>query len=159
MYNFYRANHMHGWRSGYRIRYQPWVDSQFSAQISTTSNEDWTSLDTATLSGSWQQYYEGHIFTLGLSSSYVFADQNRPNATWQYLTSISWQTLFDFSEHTAGWISLNWTQDWFRNNHNVRFEVTLGNLQNTGFAPFAHDEIIFESLQLTHFLEQDINGR
>ncbi|MDK1287041.1 hypothetical protein [Pseudoalteromonas umbrosa] len=159
MYNFYRANHMHGWQAGYRIRYQPWVDSQFSAQISTTSNEDWTSLDTATLSGNWQQYYEGHIFTLGLSSSYVFADQNRPNATWQYLTSLSWQTLFDFSEQTAGWISLNWTQDWFRNNHNIRFEVTLGNLQNTGFAPFAHDEIIFESLQLTHFLEQDINGR
>ncbi|MBQ4838875.1 hypothetical protein [Pseudoalteromonas luteoviolacea] len=159
MYNFYRAQHMHGWQGGYRIRYQPWVDSQFSAQISTVSNEDWTSLDTATLSGNWQQYYEGHIFSVGLSSSYVFADQHRPNATWQYLTSISWQTLFDFSEETAGWISLNWTQDWFRNNHNVRFEVTLGNLQNTGFAPFAHDEIIFESLQLTHFLEQDINGR
>ncbi|MBQ4813070.1 hypothetical protein J8M20_17035 [Pseudoalteromonas luteoviolacea] len=159
MYNFYRAQHMHGWQAGYRIRYQPWVDSQFNGQVSAVSNEDWTSLDTVTFSGSWQQYYKGHIFNVGLSSSYVFADDHRPNATWQYLTSIGWQTLFDFSEHTAGWISLNWTQDWFRNNHNVRFEVTLGNLQNTGFAPFAHDEIIFESLQLTHFLEQDINGR
>ncbi|TQF69862.1 HEAT repeat domain-containing protein [Pseudoalteromonas luteoviolacea] len=159
MYNFYRAQHMHGWQAGYRIRYQPWVDSQFNAQVSGVSNEDWTSLDTVTFSGSWQQYYQGHIFNVGLSSSYVFADDHRPNATWQYLTSIGWQTLFDFSEHTAGWISLNWTQDWFRNNHNVRLEVTLGNLQNTGFAPFAHDEIIFESLQLTHFLEQDINGR
>ncbi|KZX02306.1 hypothetical protein JL49_00835 [Pseudoalteromonas luteoviolacea] len=159
MYNFYRAQHMHGWQAGYRIRYQPWVDSQFNGQISGVSNEDWTSLDTVTFSGSWQQYYQGHIFNVGLSSSYVFADDHRPNATWQYLTSIGWQTLFDFSEHTAGWISLNWTQDWFRNNHNVRLEITLGNLQNTGFAPFAHDEIIFESLQLTHFLEQDINGR
>ncbi|MCF2857858.1 hypothetical protein L1286_10275 [Pseudoalteromonas sp. SMS1] len=159
MYNFYRAQHMHGWQAGYRIRYQPWVDSQFNAQISSVSNEDWTSLDTVTFSGSWQQYYQGHIFNVGLSSSYVFADEHRPNATWQYLTSIGWQTLFDFSEQTAGWISLNWTQDWFRNNHNLRLEVTLGNLQNTGFAPFAHDEIIFESLQLTHFLEQDINGR
>ncbi|WP_194867687.1 hypothetical protein [Pseudoalteromonas sp. PPB1] len=159
MFNFYRYNHSDGWRGGYRIRHQSKVDSQLSAQLTTTSNSDWTSLDVASLSGVWQQYYQGHIFSVGLSSSYVFADDHRPNATWQYLTTLGWQTLFDFSEHTAGWISLNWTQDWFRNNHSIRFEVTLGNLQRSGFDPFAHDEIIFESLQLTHFLEQDLYGR
>ncbi|MCO7190288.1 MULTISPECIES: hypothetical protein [unclassified Pseudoalteromonas] len=159
MFNFYRHNHSHGWRGGYRLRHQSRVDSQLSAQLTTTSNDDWTSLDVASLSGVWQQYYQGHIFSVGLSSGYVFADDHRPNATWQYLTTLGWQTLFDFSEHTGGWISLNWTQDWFRNNHSIRFEVTLGNLQRSGFDPFAHDEIIFESLQLTHFLEQDLYGR
>ncbi|MCG7536438.1 hypothetical protein [Pseudoalteromonas sp. OOF1S-7] len=159
MFNFYRHNHSDGWRGGYRIRHQSRVDSQLSAQLTTTSNSDWTSLDVASLSGVWQQYYQGHIFSVGLSSGYVFADDHRPNATWQYLSTVSWQTLFDFTEHTGGWVSLNWTQDWFRNNHSIRLEVTLGNLQRSGFGPFAHDEIIFESLQLTHFLEQDLYGR
>ncbi|WP_404390632.1 hypothetical protein [Pseudoalteromonas phenolica] len=156
MFSFYREDHMHGWRAAYQYRYQPWSDNQISASFSTTSNEDWTSFDNLGFDIELQQFYQGHIFTLAGASQYKFADQHRPNNTWQYLTQVSWQTLFDFSEQTAGWIKLSWTQDWFRKDHSLRLEINLGNLQNTGFGPFAHDEILFESLQLTHFLEQDI---
>lgn len=156
MFSFYREDHMHGWRAAYQYRYQPWVDNQLSASFSTTSNEDWTSFDSLGFDIELQQFYQGHIFTLAGASQYKFADQHRPNNTWQYLTQVSWQTLFDFSDNTAGWIKLSWTQDWFRKDHSLRLEINLGNLQNTGFGPFAHDEILFESLQLTHFLEQDI---
>ena len=156
MFSFYREDHMHGWRLAYQYRYQPWVDNQLSASFSSTSNEDWTSFDSLGFDIELQQFYQGHIFTLAGASQYKFADQHRPNNTWQYLTQVSWQTLFDFSDNTAGWIKLSWTQDWFRKDHSLRLEINLGNLQNTGFGPFAHDEILFESLQLTHFLEQDI---
>ncbi|TMN86602.1 hypothetical protein CWB72_19180 [Pseudoalteromonas phenolica] len=156
MFSFYREDHMHGWRASYQYRYQPWVDNQLSAGISSTSNQDWTSLDSISFNVQAQQFYLGHIFTVAGASQYKFSDQHRPNNTWQYLTQMSWQTLFDFSEETAGWIKLSWTQDWFRKDHSLRLEVSLGNLQNTGFGPFAHDEILFESLQLTHLLEQDI---
>ena len=156
MFSFYREDHMHGWRAAYQYRYQPWVDNQISAGFSTTSNEDWTSFDNLGFNIELQQFYQGHIFSFAAASQYKFADQHRPNNTWQYLTQASWQTLFDFSQNTAGWIKLSWTQDWFRKDHSLRLEISLGNLQNTGFGPFAHDEILFESLQLTHFLEQDI---
>jgi hypothetical protein len=156
MFNFYRADHMHGWRAAYQYRYQPWVDNQISASFSTTSNEDWTSFDSLGFGVEVQQFYQGHIFSLSGVSQYKFSDQHRPNSTWQYLTQVSWQTLFDFSKNTAGWIKLSWTLDGLRNDYSLRLEVNLGNLQRTGFGPFAHDEILFESLQLTHFLEQDI---
>ncbi|TMN38652.1 hypothetical protein [Pseudoalteromonas sp. S2755] len=159
MYTFYRNNHKHGWQAHAGLRYQPWVDSYFSSSVTLTSNQDWQTLDNALFSFDWNQFYQGHIFRAGLTSSYVFADQNRPNPTWQYLTQLGWQTGFDFSHNTAGWLSVTWTQDWFNNTHQIGLQVRLGNLQQTAFAPYAHDEIIFESLQLSHLLEQDLHER
>ncbi|PCK31729.1 hypothetical protein [Pseudoalteromonas piscicida] len=159
MYTFYRNNHRHGWRAHGGLRYQPWIDSYVDSSITLTSNQDWQTLDSALFSLDWHQYYQGHIFRAGITSSYVFADAHRPNPTWQYLTKLGWQTGFDFSHNTAGWLSLTWTQDWFNNTHQVGFQVHLGNLQQTGFAPYSHDEIVFESLQLSHLLEQDLNER
>ncbi|RRS08830.1 hypothetical protein EAG18_09885 [Pseudoalteromonas sp. J010] len=159
MYTFYRNNHRHGWQAHAGLRYQPWVDSYIDSSATLTSNQDWQTFDNMLLSINWNQYHEGHIFRLGLTSRYVFADQHRPNPTWQYLTQVGWQTGFDFSTHTAGWLSLTWTQDWFNNTHQIGFQVHLGNLQQTGFAPYAHDEIVFESLQLGHLLEQDLHDQ
>lgn len=159
MYTFYRNNHKHGWQAHAGLRYQPWVDSYFSSGVTLTSNQDWQTLDNALFSFDWYQFYQGHIFHAGLTSSYVFADQNSPNPTWQYLTQLGWQTGFDFSHNTAGWLGVTWTQDWFNNTHQVGLQVRLGNLQQTAFAPYAHDEIIFESLQLSHLLEQDLHER
>jgi hypothetical protein len=158
IFGFYRQDHMHGWQAEYEYRYQPWVDNQISLGIGGIANQDWQSFDNVYFNATVEQYYQGQIFSAKLQSLYKFADENRPQDTWQYLTQLSWQTLYDFSESTAGWVKLSWTQDWFNNQHAIGFEVNLGNLQNTGFTPFAHDEILFESLQLSHFAEEDIYG-
>lgn len=158
IFGFYRQDHMHGWQAEYEYRYQPWVDNQVSLGMGGIANQDWQSFDNVYFNATVEQYYQGQIFSAQLQSIYKFADDNRPNDTWQYLTQLSWQTLYDFSDTTAGWVKLSWTQDWFNNQHAIGFEVNLGNLQNTGFAPFAHDEILFKSLQLSHFAEQDIYG-
>ncbi|MBQ4844487.1 hypothetical protein [Pseudoalteromonas sp. MMG005] len=158
IFGFYRQDHMNGWQAEYEYRYQPWVDNQLSFRMGGISNQNWHSFDNVYFSATTQQYYQGQIFAAQLQSIYKFADENRPNDTWQYLTQLSWQTLYDFSNNTAGWVKLSWTQDWFNNEHAIGFEVNLGNLQNTGFTPFAHDEILFQSLQLSHFAEQDIYG-
>ncbi|KAF7775357.1 hypothetical protein PCIT_a1532 [Pseudoalteromonas citrea] len=158
IFGFYRQDHMHGWQAEYEYRYQPWVDNQVSLGMGGIANQDWQSFDNVYFNATVEQYYQGQIFSAQLQSIYKFADENRPNDTWQYLTQLSWQTLYDFSDTTAGWVKLSWTQDWFNNQHAIGFEVNLGNLQNTGFTPFAHDEILFKSLQLSHFAEQDIYG-
>lgn len=159
IFGFYRQDHMHGWQAEYEYRYQPWVDNLLSFGIGGISNRDWHTLDSMHFTATAEQYYQGQIFSAQLQSIYKFADNNRPNDTWQYLTLLSWQTLYDFSDETAGWVKLSWTQDWFNNEHAIGFEVNIGNLQNTGFTPFAHDEILFKSLQLSHFAEQDIYGQ
>lgn len=155
IYNFYREDHPHGWRGEYQYRYQPWVDSYFNFLAGSTSNSDWTSLDLLRFGTSWNQYYRGHIFQAGLTSYYKFADDDRPNSTWQYITSLAWRKQVHLGSFSQGWIKLRWDQDWFRNDHNVSLEFSTGNLADTSFDVFSHDEIIFESLQFNHFLEQN----
>ncbi|CAH9064191.1 hypothetical protein PSECIP111951_03070 [Pseudoalteromonas holothuriae] len=154
IFGFYRQDHMHGWQAEYKYRYQPWVDNQISFVSGTISNQDWQTLDSIYFSSTMEQFYQGHIFAAQLQSRYKFADEDRPNDTWQYLTKFSWQTLFTFTDTTAGWLALSWTKDWFNVQSSLSLEVRLGNLQTTGFATFAHDEILFESLQLSSFIEQ-----
>ena len=155
IYNFYREDHPSGWRGEYQYRYQPWVDSYFNFLAGSTSNADWTSLDMLRFGASWNQYYQGHIFQAGITSYYKFADEDRPISTWQYISSVGWQKQLPLGNFSQGWIKLRWDQDWFRNDHNVSLEFSTGNLAETGFSVFSHDEIIFESLQLNHFLEQN----
>ena len=155
IYNFYREDHPHGWRGEYQYRYQPWVDSYFSFLAGSTSNADWTSLDILRFGASWHQYYQGQIFQAGLTSYYKFADKHRPNSTWQYITSVGWRKQLPLGNFSQGWIKVRWDQDWFRNDHNISLEFSTGNIADTGFGVFSHDEIIFESLQLNHFLEQN----
>ncbi|MCQ8877845.1 hypothetical protein NQT69_07520 [Pseudoalteromonas shioyasakiensis] len=155
IYNFYREDHPHGWRGEYQYRYQPWVDSYFNFLAGSTTNSDWTSLDLLRFGASWNQYFRGHIFQAGLTSYYKFADDDRPNSTWQYITSLGWRKQIHLGDFSQGWIKLRWDQDWFRNDHNVSLEFSTGNLADTSFSVFSHDEIIFESLQLNHFLEQN----
>ncbi|KTF16288.1 TonB-dependent receptor [Pseudoalteromonas sp. H105] len=155
IYNFYREDHPHGWRGEYQYRYQPWVDSYLNFLAGSTSNTDWTSLDLLRFGTSWNQYYRGHIFQAGFTSYYKFADDDRPNSTWQYITSVGWRKQVHLGHFSQGWIKLRWDQDWFRNGHNVSLEFSTGNIADTGFSVFSHDEIIFESLQLNHFLEQN----
>ena len=155
IYNFYREDHPSGWRGEYQYRYQPWVDSYFNFLAGSTSNADWTSFDMLRFGASWNQYYQGHIFQAGITSYYKFADEDRPISTWQYISSIGWRKQLHLGNFSQGWIKLRWDQDWFRNDHNVSLEFSTGNLAETGFAVFSHDEIIFESLQLNHFLEQN----
>ncbi|MGS0497482.1 hypothetical protein ACU8V4_09885 [Pseudoalteromonas mariniglutinosa] len=155
IYNFYREDHPSGWRGEYQYRYQPWVDSYFNFLAGSISNADWTSLDMLRFGASWNQYYQGHIFQAGITSYYKFADEDRPISTWQYITSVGWRKQVHLGDFSQGWIKLRWDQDWFRNDHNVSLEFSTGNLADTGFGVFSHDEIIFESLQLDHFLEQN----
>ncbi|KPH64691.1 hypothetical protein [Pseudoalteromonas porphyrae] len=155
IYSFYREDHPYGWRGEYQYRYQPWVDSYFNFLAGSTSNSDWTSLDSLRFGTSWTQYYQGHIFQAGLTSYYKFADKHRPNNTWQYITSLGWRKQVPLGSLSQGWVKLRWDQDWFRNDHNISLEFSTGNLDSTGFEVFSHDEIIFESLQLNHFLEQN----
>ena len=155
IYNFYREDHPYGWRGEYQYRYQPWVDGYVNFMAGSTSNADWTSLDLLRFGSSWNQFYRGHIFQAGLTSYYKFADDDRPNSTWQYITSLGWRKQVHLGNFSQGWIKLRWDQDWFRNDHNVSLEFSTGNISDTGLSVFSHDEIIFESLQLNHFLEQD----
>ena len=155
IYNFYREDHPSGWRGEYQYRYQPWVDNYFNFLVGSTSNADWTSLDMLRFGASWNQYYQGHIFQAGITSYYKFADEDRPISTWQYISSIGWRKQLPLGNFSQGWIKLRWDQDWFRNDHNISLEFSTGNLAETGFDVFSHDEIIFESLQLNHFLEQN----
>lgn len=154
IYNFYQADHPHGWRAEYQYRYQPWVDNYLNFLVGSTSNDDWTSLDLLRFGASWNQFYQGHIFQAGLTSYYKFADDDRPISTWQYITSVGWRKQVHLGDFSQGWIKLRWDQDWFRNGHNISLEFSTGNLSETGLEVFSHDEIIFESLQLNHFLEQ-----
>ncbi|WP_419147474.1 hypothetical protein [Pseudoalteromonas 'SMAR'] len=154
MYSFFRQNHHSGWRARYGWRYQPWLDSYFDANATLVSNSDWHSLDSATFTLDWQQFYQGHMINVGLSSSYVFADANRPNATWQYLSHLGWQTDIQFSDTLSGWIGINWTQDWFYNHHQLGLQLHFGNMPQTLYAPFAPDELLFRSLRVQHLIEQ-----
>ncbi|WP_105174654.1 hypothetical protein [Pseudoalteromonas sp. T1lg122] len=153
IFNFYRENHASGWLSYYQYRYQPWVDNYLNFGVSSGSNDDWLSLDYLKFNSSWNQYYHGHIFQVGLDSYYRFADDHRATATWQYITRFAWQKQVNLGSFTNGWLKLSWQQDWVWNNHNISVEFSSGNNQHTGFAPFAHDEIIFPALQLNHLLE------
>ena len=153
IFNFYRENHASGWLSYYQYRYQPWVDNYLNFGVASGSNDDWLSLDYLKFNSSWNQYYHGHIFQVGLDSYYRFADDHRATATWQYITRFAWQKQVNLGSFTNGWLKLSWQQDWVWNNHNISVEFSSGNNQHTGFAPFAHDEIIFPALQLNHLLE------
>ena len=155
IFNFYRENHASGWLGFYQYRYQPWVDNYLNFGVSSGSNKDWLSLDYLRFNSSWNQYYHGHIFQIGLDSYYRFADDNRATATWQYITRFAWQKQINLGNFSNGWLKLSWQQDWVWNNHNISVEFSSGNNQHTGFAPFAHDEIIFPALQLNHLLEHN----
>ncbi len=153
IFNFYRENHSSGWLGLYQYRYQPWIDNYLDFGVSSGSNDDWSSLDYLRFNSSWNQYYQGHIFQVGLDSYYRFADENRATATWQYITRFAWQKQIDLGGLTQGWIKFSWQQDWIWDNHNFSVEFSSGNNSHTGFAPFARDEIIFPTLQLNHLLE------
>ncbi|MBU77198.1 MAG: hypothetical protein CMK63_09410 [Pseudoalteromonadaceae bacterium] len=153
VFNFYRENHASGWQGFYQYRYQPWVDNYLNFSVSSSSNDDWTSLDYLRFNTSWNQYYHDHIFQLGIDSYYRFKDENRATATWQYITQFAWQTQINLGDFSHGWLKVRLQQDWVWDNHNISIEFSSGNNQHTGFAPFAHDEIIFPTLQLNHLLE------
>lgn len=153
IFNFYRENHSSGWLGLYQYRYQPWVDNYLNFGVSSGSNDDWSSLDYLRFNSSWNQYYEGHIFQVGLDSYYRFADEHRATATWQYISRFAWQKQIDLGGFSQGWLKVSWQQDWVWNNHNISVEFSSGNNLHTGFAPYAHDEIIFPTLQLNHLLE------
>jgi len=91
---------------------------------------------------------------VGLDSYYRFADDHRATATWQYISRVAWQKQIDIGSFSQGWLKISWQQDWGWNNHNISLEFSSGNNQHTGFAPYAHDEIIFPTLQLNHLLER-----
>ncbi|MBQ4833090.1 hypothetical protein J8L70_07545 [Pseudoalteromonas sp. MMG010] len=159
IYNFYRDDHRSGWQGEYNYRYQPWVDNYLEFGVASTSNEDWTSLDNISFSTSWNQFYHGHIFKAGLTSAYLFADDDRAIDTWQYISGLSWQKQVWLGNFSQGWLKLSWDQNWFHNSHNIGLEFSTGNISRTGFAPFADNEIIFPSLQFNHFLEQYNNDQ
>lgn len=153
VFNFYRENHASGWQGFYQYRYHPWVDNYLNFGVSSSSNDDWTSLDYLHFNTSWNQYYQDHIFQLGIDSYYRFKDDNRATATWQYITQFAWQTQISLGDFSHGWLKVRLQQDWVWDNHNISIEFSSGNNQHTGFTPFAHDEIIFPALQLNHLLE------
>ncbi|WP_417698975.1 hypothetical protein [Pseudoalteromonas lipolytica] len=154
IFNFYRENHASGWQGSYQYRYQPWVDNYLNFGVASGSNDDWLSLDYLRFNSSWNQYYHGHILQVGLDSYYRFADDHRATATWQYISRVAWQKQIDIGSFSQGWLKISWQQDWGWNNHNISLEFSSGNNQHTGFAPYAHDEIIFPTLQLNHLLER-----
>ena len=119
IFNFYRENHSSGWLGLYQYRYQPWVDNYLNFGVSSGSNDDWSSLDYLRFNSSWNQYYEGHIFQVGLDSYYRFADEHRATATWQYISRFAWQKQIDLGGFSQGWLKVSWQQDWVWNNHNI----------------------------------------
>ena len=95
VYTQYKADHRHGLSLGDTLVHRPWLDTLWSANVSTHSNTDWNALnpDHITFGAGWKQLLGEVQIGLDYQVNRLFADENRVDTINRSALSLdmSWQ--------------------------------------------------------------------
>lgn len=152
IYSLYRANHRRGLELELTANYQAYGDQRWTSRLVNRTNDDWHSLEQSYFHWGIQQFYQGQVWQAGVFHRYRYQDEDRLAGRWDHQLDFAWQYPFAINHDMSGLVLVNWRQSTVDGNYALSIGVRLGNEVSTGFEPFASDEILFESLRLSHLL-------